>query len=104
MAFELIKAEKFDAIYIISDEPAHAKQMSFLNGLDPIFISEDSAIQFILMMHADVLIIPNSSFSWWGAFLNNRPGRRVIAPLNWVGHHVGIEYPAGIMIDDFIWI
>jgi hypothetical protein len=36
-----------------------------------------------LMTRCDALVIANSSFSWWGAWLGDRPGRGVYAPLKW---------------------
>ena len=56
-----------------------------------------SCWDMFLMTHCKDLIIANSSFSWWGAFLNNRGGR-VIAPAKWMNEERKME----IWLDEWI--
>jgi hypothetical protein len=46
---------------------------------------------FAAMQACDHHIISNSTFSWWAAWLNPTPGRRVIAPRQWSGTESKVE-------------
>jgi len=40
------------------------------------------------MSCCDDNIIANSSFSWWGAYFNDKPNKIVCYPSKWFGHNM----------------
>jgi len=45
----------------------------------------DEILDLTIQTLCDNNIISNSSFSWWGAWLNQNPDKIIIAPSNWFG-------------------
>lgn len=57
-----------------------------------------------LMASCSHNIIANSSFSWWGAFLNQNPNKKVLSPhyQNWFGPTAGVKDPIDIIPNNWI--
>jgi hypothetical protein len=47
-------------------------------------------------MHADICILSNSTFSWWGAWLNDKKDKIVHAPRYFLGWKTQKEFPENI--------
>lgn len=63
------------------------------------FESNDAIVDLQLMIHAATCVVSNSTFAWWGAWLGEAEGRRVLAPRHWVGFRDGEELPRRVIPD-----
>lgn len=74
------------SFFVFSDEPQWARD-NLQSSRPMVFIEPQNdgrdGEDMHLMAACHAHIIANSSFSWWGAWLNPRPNKRVIAPRQW---------------------
>jgi hypothetical protein len=47
-------------------------------------------------------IICNSTFGWWGAYLNENPNKKVLGPKIWFGHNLANNDTKDIMPKEWI--
>lgn len=88
-AIKIIESNtNIENIVVITNDKGHSK--SKLKGLKFKLVDwnvgYDSFIDLYMMSQASNLIISNSTFSWWGAYLNKK-ANFVIAPKEWLMMH-----------------
>ena len=81
-------------VIVFSDSMSWVKEQDFFKG-DRFMMSEPTEkyndgsftpyIDLCLMSLCSHAIIANSSMSWWGAWLQSNPNKKVIAPKMWFG-------------------
>lgn len=86
---------------VISDDLDFANT-NFSQLPNTIVTHNPEIIDFQLIMNADVVFTANSSFSWWGAWLNQKPNKVIYAPNYWFGFKTKNEYPKEIIPDSWI--
>lgn len=95
-ALKLIKegVENNISVFVFSDDIEWVKKNIKINART-FYVSNDTIQDFeeiMLMSKCHHHIIANSSFSWWGAWLNNRSDKKVIAPKVWLARSKDKEH------------
>ena len=78
-------------VWLFSDEPDVARKV--LGDRDDVVVitsPDGPATEMLAMSHAAANVIANSTFSWWGAWMNE-PGTPVVAPQPWFANGPVIE-------------
>lgn len=97
---DYIHKEDYQIIFV-SDDINEVKN-EYKDIEDAIFSENDAIVDFQILMHADILILANSSFSWWGAWLNKNNDKIVYVPRYFLGFKVNKEYPINIIQPNWI--
>jgi hypothetical protein len=58
--------------------------------------------EMAIMSHCDHHIIANSTYSWWSAYINEKPDKIVCYPNEWYNHQLYYLSTAGFNADGFI--
>ena len=94
--YEILNDGQKHVFYVFSNDLIWCEEniRPLIGDNDMVFVRENSGVNscwdMFLMTHCKDLIIANSSFSWWGAFLNRRGGR-IIAPKTWMNRDAKFE-------------
>jgi hypothetical protein len=75
--------DPLDAVYVFSDDPAWCRDNLELPFPTVMISGNTSSEDLQLMSLCRHHVIANSTFSWWGAWLNPRPDKVVVAPTTW---------------------
>ena len=94
--------------YILSDDIEFCKQFDIFNkfGMRRTFIENETALNSLYIMTLCNFggICSNSTFSWWGSYMNENPNKIVIFPDKWIengryGKENDIYYENSVLID-----
>ena len=75
--------------YIFTDDPQWVKQNLYQEGMYIVRHTDGDPdyVDMFLMSQCTAHIIANSTFSWWGAWLDPKENKMVISPDRWLNNH-----------------
>jgi len=100
-AFDVIGASR--KIILFSDEPDLAEEYIGRKA-DHVSRTGDTYLDFRLMSSCRHMIIANSTFSWWAAWLNPNQCKLVVAPEFFLGRNIGTWYPRDIRVEGWRYV
>lgn len=103
VAMGLLRAHGVRDFLVFSDDLEWCRAQKWAPGVR--VIGDMGPIeQLALTIACEHHILANSTFSWWGAWLDRKPGKMVVAPSDWFGPKVREEFdtadlfPSGWMV------
>lgn len=90
-----------DATFLVFSNDIPWCRENLPKGKAYVFVEDNEDYQdLFLMSMCDHNIIANSSFSWWGAWLNANEKKRVIAPSTWFGPRLTATHDTRDVVPD----
>lgn len=94
--FEAMNLFSNQRFFIFSDDIEWCKKQ--FNDYDCVFSEDDTQENDLMKMSlCENNIICNSTFSWWGAFLNRNTNKTIVAPKKWFGKNNANHDTTGLL-------
>jgi hypothetical protein len=90
-------------IALFSDEPDAAADLLGRRA-DYVSRSGDQGVDLRMMSSCKYMVIGNSTFSWWAAWLNMHADREIVAPEYFLGRNLQVWYPRDIKVDGWTYL
>jgi hypothetical protein len=84
-AFQRLREQGFETFYLFSDDPAELLRWSAASDCHPVShaVARAPVGELLLMASCGAHVLANSSFSWWGAWMDARESAPVLVPDHW---------------------
>jgi hypothetical protein len=89
----ILEKDKNANFVIISDDIEYCKTYRVFNNINKVFFNNSSPLETIYFMSFFYKggICCNSTFSWWGSYLNNNRNKLVLFPSKWINNEWSVD-------------
>jgi len=88
-------------LVLLGDDPCFVEKAAITAGWKTVVSNLAPSADFALMLSADGGVVSNSTFAWWAGKMS---GKKIAAPLYWLGWKSSRWYPEGIEDGSFLWV